>query len=239
MDTVFDDAALASLSLTDPHGSGVGLDPAFSSGHTGYEATFGRGVTVRVHAEVRDPGATFVIEPRFDQSDQSAGHDVLLTPGRATEITVTVTAEDRTTRRTYTVQLVNAIVTLAVTPSRIGEDGGSATVTATIDPPFSSGGARDGGAGGGGAGREGGFHRQRPQLAGLPRQCHGGHGHGKDHRGQQRSADVGQGGPRQRDDPRARRAGDRDHADDRGRRPRGEVDAEPRIRGRGGGGRRP
>ncbi len=137
VDTVFDDAALASLSLTDPHGSGVGLDPAFSSGHTGYEATFGRGVTVRVHAEVRDPGATFVIEPRFDQSDQSAGHDVLLTPGRATEITVTVTAEDRTTRRTYTVQLVNAIVTLAVTPSRIGEDGGSATVTATIDPPFS------------------------------------------------------------------------------------------------------
>ena len=136
VDTVFDDAALASLSLSDPHGSGVGLDPAFSSGHTGYEAIFGRGVTVRVHAAVRDPGATFVIEPRFDQSDQSAGHDVLLTPGRATEITVTVTAEDRTTRRTYTVRLVNAIVTLAVTPSRIGEDGGSATVTATIDPPF-------------------------------------------------------------------------------------------------------
>ncbi len=135
VDTVFDDAALASLSLSD----GVGLDPAFSSGHTGYEATFGRGVTVRVHAQVRDPGATFVIEPRFDQSDQSAGHDVLLTPGRATEITVTVTAEDRTTRRTYTVRLVNAIVTLAVTPSRIGEDGGSATVTATIDPPFTQG----------------------------------------------------------------------------------------------------
>ena len=138
VDTVFDDAALASLSLSDPHGSGgVSLDPAFSSGHTEYEATFGRGVTVRVHAAVRDPGATFVIRPRFGQSDQSAGHDVLLTPGRATAITVTVTAENGTTQQTYTVQLVNAIVTLAVTPSRIGENRGSATVTATIDPPFS------------------------------------------------------------------------------------------------------
>ena len=140
VDTVFDDAALASLSLSDPHGSGgVRLDPSFSKDHTEYEAVFGRGVAVRVHAAVRDPGATFVIAPRFGQSDQSAGHDVLLTPGRATEVTVAVTAENRTTQRTYTVRVVNAIVTLAVTPARIGENGGSATVTGTIDPPFGQG----------------------------------------------------------------------------------------------------
>ena len=62
---------------------------------------------------------------------------MLLTPGRATDITVTVTSEDGTAQQTYTVRVVNAIVTLAVTPSRIGENRGSATVTGTIDPPFS------------------------------------------------------------------------------------------------------
>ena len=132
VDTVFDDPALASLSLSDPNGSGVSLEPAFRSGHTEYEATFGRGLTVRVHAAVRDPGATFVIRPRFDQSDQSAGHDVLLTPGRATEISVIVTATLDAAGGTRAVPIAVAMAVAGSTATAGGDFREVADFTLTI-----------------------------------------------------------------------------------------------------------
>ena len=58
---------------------------------------------VTVNPVTNNPDATYVISPRDADSTTTDVHDVALRDGQNTRITVTVTAEDRRTRQTYTV----------------------------------------------------------------------------------------------------------------------------------------
>ena len=134
VDTVVTDAALAVLSLEDQNDHAASFDPVFSPDHTDYETVVGATPYVTVIAAVRDPGAKFTIShPDAGNDDNFPGHQVSLALGAPTEISVTVTAEDGTTRQTYTVTVVRTTVTLVLTPPRIRENGEATLVTATLD----------------------------------------------------------------------------------------------------------
>ena len=94
--TLSDNANLASLTLD------AGTD-TFSSSKTDYRVVVGNGLgSVTVSANVADVGADLDIMPA-DTDSNVAGHQVSLTVGAETNITVTVTAEDGSTTKTYTV----------------------------------------------------------------------------------------------------------------------------------------
>ena len=93
-------------------GTEAELEPTFNSDITEYTVRAANTVElVTVVATPNgDPGATFKVMPADQNtSDTGPGHEVYLTPGRNTAITVTVTAEDGSTN-TYTVMVyrVNA-----------------------------------------------------------------------------------------------------------------------------------
>ena len=95
------DASLKALSL-----SGVDIG-SFSNGTTAYEGESGSNVTMTtVSALANGPGATVAIDQE-DVDDALPGHQVALRFG-ANEVAVTVTAEDRSTTRTYTVTVTRA-----------------------------------------------------------------------------------------------------------------------------------
>ena len=139
-----DDATLVEttgLSLTDvPFGTTEDSVP-FAAGTTEYTARVGNAVeSVTVEATVAGaPGATFDIMPADQIADDddvtgSTGHQVYLTPGTNTAITVTVTAENRSTN-TYTVMVYRErrIASTDATLSALSLDGVS------LSPRFSSG----------------------------------------------------------------------------------------------------
>ena len=86
-------STLDNLTLT-----GATLDPTFASGTNEYTAQATNAQESVAIAAVADgaPGATFSIMPA-DQDTDTEGHQVYLTPGTNTRITVTVTAENRST----------------------------------------------------------------------------------------------------------------------------------------------
>ena len=101
--TVSSDATLSGLSL-----SGATLVPPFASGTTGYRASVGNSVaSTTVTATTSHASATFVITPA-DADANANGHQVNLTAGGDTEITVEVTAEDDNATETYTVAVTRA-----------------------------------------------------------------------------------------------------------------------------------
>ena len=116
------DATLEDLSL-----SGVDFG-TFSGAVTSYEASVGHGVeTVAVTATAGHPLATVTVEP---------GQEVSLSVG-ANRIDVTVTAEDGTTTRTYTVIVTRAalpVATITADATPVSE-GTAATFTVTLDQP--------------------------------------------------------------------------------------------------------
>ena len=96
------DASLSSLSL-----DGITLAPAFDAGTLSYTASADTSVTsTTVTATPRRAFARAAIDP--DDADTRAGHQVALTAGTTTTITVTVTAPDRTTQRVYTIDVSRA-----------------------------------------------------------------------------------------------------------------------------------
>ena len=103
------DATLSGLSL-----SGVTLSPAFASDVETYPASVDYGVaSTTVTATTNHASATFDITPADADAD-TAGHQVALTPGRDTVITVAVTAEDGSDK-TYTVTVTRARATVIIT----------------------------------------------------------------------------------------------------------------------------
>ena len=136
-----DDATLSALTLVNAaDDAAITLSPAFVSGttHEGYTASVASGVaTATVTATATHDEAEAVITPT-DADSNTAGHQVNLTAGGTTEITVEVTAEDGATTKTYTVTVTRAaagvsVVTLKLDPTTIDEDAGTAVnVTATL-----------------------------------------------------------------------------------------------------------
>lgn len=130
---VDNDAALSQLILKNQINETITLDPTFSPGNTNYEAIAVNTSYVTVIPQVRDSDATFAISPSLDVI-AGGDHQVVISGGGATIIEVTVTAEDRITTQTYTVEIISGRVTLSVSPSQIYSDGDVATVTATMSP---------------------------------------------------------------------------------------------------------
>ena len=99
--TLSKDANLAGLILAP---AGV-MMPAFAPGTTDYRVVVGNGVpSVTVTANPAEAGASVDIMPD-DADSGNGGHQVIATVGAETEFTVTVTAEDGTTMKTYTFML--------------------------------------------------------------------------------------------------------------------------------------
>ena len=97
--TLSDNANLASLTLD----AGV-WTPTYSPSKTDYRVVVGSGVgSVTVSAKAADVGGADVDIMPADTDSNVAGDQVSLTVGAETNITVTVTAEDGRTTKTYTV----------------------------------------------------------------------------------------------------------------------------------------
>ena len=120
INSVSHDATLSTLSL-----SGIDIGP-FSGTETSYQASVANSVTATtVTATVAHSAATVAIEP---------GSQVTLAEG-ANEISVTVTAEDGTTTKAYTVTVTRAalpVATVTVGATPISE-GTEATYTVSLD----------------------------------------------------------------------------------------------------------
>ena len=96
------DASLESLTLSP---SGMRTPTAFAPATTDYRVVVGNGVpSVSVSVTPMEPGADYGIEPD-DEDSNNDGHQIIATVGTEKVITVTVTAEDGTTTKTYTVAL--------------------------------------------------------------------------------------------------------------------------------------
>ena len=126
-----DDATLSSLSL-----EGATLSPdTFAAGTTEYTARVENSVNVvTVMAVTNNPDANYNIRPG-DADRSLEGDQVSLQSGRNTRITLTVTAEDRRTRQTYTIMVYRDRSTLSANAnlSALSLDG------VRLSPGFSSG----------------------------------------------------------------------------------------------------
>jgi VCBS repeat-containing protein len=115
------DATLASLSLSD----GAVLSPAFASGTTGYTAAVDSGVSsVTATAEPTNPDAE-VVNSAADGQDLDVGDNT---------ITITVTAEDGTTTKIYTITVTRAPPLTAPPAPVVRVKEGSGKLTVEWDP---------------------------------------------------------------------------------------------------------
>ena len=117
------DATLSELTLVNAaDDAAITLTPPFVSATEGYRASVVSGVAkVTVTATTNHASATAVITPT-DADSGTNGHQVNLTPGGDTVITVVVTSEDGT-NKTYTVRVFRAAATLV---SNTGQTAASA-----------------------------------------------------------------------------------------------------------------
>ena len=108
------DATLRDLVLTDANAHTVALSDSFEPTITSYTADVDNAVdTITVTPTVSHSGAKVSYPDTTDASEMDDGHQVALTSGENV-ITVTVTAEDGVTTRTYTVTVtVNTAPTVA------------------------------------------------------------------------------------------------------------------------------
>ena len=129
-----DDATLSALALRDASDNAVALDPTFASGTTSYTATVAYSVSrIKVEPTTNDSGATIEYlddsDMTLDDEDASTADvfDFDLSVG-SNVVKVKVTAEDRTTTRTYTIT-VNRVDFLV---SNLGESShASVTIQST------------------------------------------------------------------------------------------------------------
>ena len=131
------DATLSALTLVNAaDDAAIALTPTFVSGttHEGYTASVASGVaTATVTATPTHDEAEAVITPADADAD-TAGHQVALTPGRDTVITVAVTAEDGSDKTyTVTVTRARATVTIIADAATAGE-GDALSFTVTRSP---------------------------------------------------------------------------------------------------------
>ena len=106
------DATLKGLSLSPASAS---LSPSFATDEESYTASVGNAVTsVRVTPTVNQADATVTVNGTTVASGQSSG-PISLSVGKNT-ITVVVTAEDGTTKKTYTVNVTRAATPAQSTP---------------------------------------------------------------------------------------------------------------------------
>lgn len=120
-----DVATLSALSL-----SGIPLDPAFAAATEGYTEEVANNVaSTTVTAMATYPQATFVITPE-DADDKTAGHQVNLVAGTATNIVVEVTAENGTTTKRYTVAVTRLALSADATLKELK------LTDVTLDPEF-------------------------------------------------------------------------------------------------------
>ena len=127
-----DDATLSALGVTS-----VTLSPTFSSTTMKYTARAGstvNNVTVMATANNATNGAKVSISPG-DSDSVTTGHQVSLTDGRNTTITVTVTAANGVTKETYTVKIYKE----RTNPSTDNKLKSLSLTGATLSPSFSSG----------------------------------------------------------------------------------------------------
>ena len=126
------DVTLATLTLTDEGASEVTLSPAFYSAITSYTAQVRHDAeSITVAAVATTTANTDVAYTPTDADDGTDGHQVDLEVGTAT-IQVTVTAQDGTTKGTYTIR---------VTRVRLVQDATLRSLTlstGTLSPSFSS-----------------------------------------------------------------------------------------------------
>ena len=98
-----DDAALATLAITDTDDAVVLLTPAFDTDTTAYTAQAAADIDqVTITATPADGGATAQIAPA-DADTAADGHQIDVAEGTPTALTVTVTAADDTTTQAYEV----------------------------------------------------------------------------------------------------------------------------------------
>ena len=103
------DATLSGLSLTDATGKSVALSPTFASGTESYTAApRWSQPTLTVTPTENHAEATVAITPA-DPDTVAEGHQVALEVGVAKAVTVTVTAADGTTMKTYTVTITRQV----------------------------------------------------------------------------------------------------------------------------------
>ena len=141
-----DDATLSALALTDASDNAVTLDPTFASDTTSYRATVANSISrIKVKPTANDSGATIEY---LDDSDMTLADadtstadvfDFVLVEG-ANVVKVKVTAEDRTTTKTYQVTVTREATTPGA-PASLTASAGNAEATLTWTAPASDGGA--------------------------------------------------------------------------------------------------
>ena len=141
-----DDAILSALALTDASDNTVTLSPAFASSTTSYRATVANSISrIKVDPTTNDSGATIEY---LDDSDMTLADadtstadmfDFVLVEG-ANVVKVKVTAEDRTTTKTYQVTVTREATTPGA-PASLTASADNAEATLTWTAPASDGGA--------------------------------------------------------------------------------------------------
>ena len=122
------DATLSALSL-----SAGTLDPEFADSVTSYTAMVANDVaSVDVTATANSEHAAGVVIMPEDADTVMAGHQVNLGVG-ATDITATVTPEDSSATMTYTVTVTRAQAVVTLSAPATVDEGGAATITASVD----------------------------------------------------------------------------------------------------------
>ena len=102
------DANLAGLSVK-ANGENVPLSPAFGANILNYTANVGSGVSeVMVAPAVSEPSATFTVNGKTPTVGQTSVNITLNEAGQTTPISVKVTAQDGTTVKIYTLNIVRA-----------------------------------------------------------------------------------------------------------------------------------
>ena len=131
------DATLSALRL-----SNGALNPSFASATTGYTASVPYATaSLTVEPTPNDANATVAFNPATDAESGAPGHQVALTLGD-TRITVTVTAEDGSTQKTYTVTVTRrpnlSVTGLVLYDNASGEDVAGLTDGAVVSAQSSA-----------------------------------------------------------------------------------------------------
>ena len=129
------DASLSTLALSHPTSDAVfALSPSFDAAVTSYMASrvYHEHTKILVTATANHASATVVIA-RADSGSDEVGAQLPLRPGYNT-ITVTVTAEDGATTRTYTLEVMRDWEWSQTCPSPLVEEGDSVTVSLRYGP---------------------------------------------------------------------------------------------------------
>ncbi|HEX2985624.1 MAG TPA: cadherin-like beta sandwich domain-containing protein [Caproiciproducens sp.] len=129
-------ANLAGLSVK-ANGENVPLSPAFGADILNYTANVGSGVSeLTVTPAVSEPSAAFAVNGKTPAVGQTSVNITLNEAGQTTPISVKVTAQDGTTMKIYTLNIVRAASSTPI-PTPSNSSGGSSHGTTTPSLPAS------------------------------------------------------------------------------------------------------